>query len=242
MRAPHQSTVDDLLTLRQLAHHLQISERTIYRLLVKGELPGFKVGGHWRFRRSVVDYWIDLRMDRMGSRDLISIEDDLVAAPLPLSDALRHENALISVPGTFLRQAIERLIEQVSFQEPVNRTEVLKRVWNREQLSGDGTTTAGVALLHTARWEHRALRQGDLFAIGRAVSPIVPDEVDHPVDLLLLLLARNAKQHLVLLTRAVRLCRSDGFLAGIREASSPGAVVTLVRNAEAQLFGPGSPS
>jgi excisionase family DNA binding protein len=47
--------MQEVLTLKQLAEHLQLSERTIYRLLERGELPGFKVGGHWRFRRAVVD-------------------------------------------------------------------------------------------------------------------------------------------------------------------------------------------
>ena len=30
-----------VLTLKQLAEHLQLSERTVYRLLGRGELPGF---------------------------------------------------------------------------------------------------------------------------------------------------------------------------------------------------------
>ena len=45
----------DVLTLKQLAEHLQLSERTVYRLLGRGELQGFKVGWHWRFRRGPIN-------------------------------------------------------------------------------------------------------------------------------------------------------------------------------------------
>jgi nitrogen PTS system EIIA component len=233
--------MEDLLTLKQLAQHLQISERTIHRLLVKGELPGFKVGSHWRFRRSVVDYWLDLRIDRMGSGDLVSMEEDLLAAPLVLSDALRPENALIRMRGSSLRRATEDLIGQISFPEPVDRAEVMRRVWQRGQLSSNAAPK-GVVLLHTAHWEPRELKHEDLFAIGRPVSPVASDIADQPVDLLLLLLARNARQHLALMARAIRLCRIKEFLVGIRQASSPQAVVTIVRNTEAKLFGSGSSS
>lgn len=30
-----------------------------YRLAAKGEIPGFKVGGSWRFRKSEIDTWIE---------------------------------------------------------------------------------------------------------------------------------------------------------------------------------------
>lgn len=37
-------------TIEELATFLQISEKTIYRLAGEGKVPGFKVGGAWRFK------------------------------------------------------------------------------------------------------------------------------------------------------------------------------------------------
>ena len=50
--------MDDLLTTRQLQNLLQLDRVTIYRMLNAGRLPGFKVGGQWRFRREDLDAWI----------------------------------------------------------------------------------------------------------------------------------------------------------------------------------------
>jgi excisionase family DNA binding protein len=47
------------LTIKELATYLNVTERTIYNLLERGELPGFKVGANWRFRKEDIDKWIE---------------------------------------------------------------------------------------------------------------------------------------------------------------------------------------
>ena len=49
---------DEILTLDEIAAYLKIAKRTVYRLAQKGEIPAFKLGGTWRFRRSELDCWI----------------------------------------------------------------------------------------------------------------------------------------------------------------------------------------
>jgi len=50
------------LTIKELAKYLNVTERTIYNLLERGELPGFKVGANWRFRREDINKWIEQNM------------------------------------------------------------------------------------------------------------------------------------------------------------------------------------
>ena len=47
------------MTVSALARYLDCSPSTIYhRLLKKKQIPAFKLGGGWRFSRSVIDEWI----------------------------------------------------------------------------------------------------------------------------------------------------------------------------------------
>lgn len=226
----------DVLTLKQLAEHLQLSERTIYRLLGRGQLPGFKVGGSWRFRRPVVDYWLDLRLNRMDSAELREMDQEWRATALPLSGALAGVNALIPLTGATRREVISEMVHAVTFPEPVDSDQVFGRIWEREELATTATD-GGVAFLHTARWSGRAMHDHDLFAIGRLPVAVDFEALDGiRTDVLLLLLARDARQHLHLLARAARLCRQPGFLAGVREAASASEIVRLVRNTELALF------
>jgi excisionase family DNA binding protein len=48
----------DIMTIREVAEYLKLTEKTTYRLVSEGELPGFKVGGSWRFKRKDLEKWI----------------------------------------------------------------------------------------------------------------------------------------------------------------------------------------
>ena len=50
---------DEILTLKEVAEYLKLTEKTAYRLAAEGKLPGFKVGGSWRFKRIDLDIWIE---------------------------------------------------------------------------------------------------------------------------------------------------------------------------------------
>lgn len=49
----------EILTLKEVAVFLKLAEKTAYRLAAEGKLPGFKVGGSWRFKRGDIDCWIE---------------------------------------------------------------------------------------------------------------------------------------------------------------------------------------
>lgn len=50
---------DEILTLKEVAEYLKLAEKTAYRLVANGKLPGFKVGGSWRFKREDIKNWIE---------------------------------------------------------------------------------------------------------------------------------------------------------------------------------------
>ncbi len=46
---------DEIMDIRNAAKYLQIKERTLYRLVGDGEIPGIKVGGQWRFSKKCLE-------------------------------------------------------------------------------------------------------------------------------------------------------------------------------------------
>ncbi|ENG1327120.1 methylation-associated defense system helix-turn-helix domain-containing protein MAD1 [Rhodanobacter soli] len=55
----------EILTLEEVAAYLKAGKRTVYRLAQKGDIPAFKLGGTWRFRRSELDSWIASSISKM---------------------------------------------------------------------------------------------------------------------------------------------------------------------------------
>ena len=50
---------DDIWTIKEVSTYLKIKEKTAYALVAHGKIPGFKVGGAWRFRRRDIQQWIE---------------------------------------------------------------------------------------------------------------------------------------------------------------------------------------
>ena len=46
-----------VLTVSEPSEYLRVHRSTIYRLLKKGQLPGFKIGSDWRFNVEAIDQW-----------------------------------------------------------------------------------------------------------------------------------------------------------------------------------------
>ena len=57
-----------VLTLDEVARYLRVHQSTVYRLLKKKELPGFKVGSDWRFDVESIDDWLETAEDKSSLR------------------------------------------------------------------------------------------------------------------------------------------------------------------------------
>ena len=48
-----------MLTIEEVADYLKLKPQTIYKWAQSGKIPGAKFGKEWRFRRSLIEEWID---------------------------------------------------------------------------------------------------------------------------------------------------------------------------------------
>lgn len=60
---------DTMLTLKEVAECVKVNERTVYRWVVNGELPAYKLGKIWRVKPSELDLWINKNRN-VGETDL----------------------------------------------------------------------------------------------------------------------------------------------------------------------------
>jgi nitrogen PTS system EIIA component len=232
------ASLPDLFSPKQLAEYLQLSQRTVYRLLERGDLPAVKVGGQWRFRKAAVDEWLDLNVQRLDADSLQALESDGEAdRGIPIvADLMAPENARITVPAGSRDDVVRAFVGSVRFPESVSADLVCDRVLERERLCSTALA-GGVALLHTARNRPRVLESHDLVAIGRVEVPVEFGALDGGLTgTLILLLARSERIQLALLAKLTRLCQEPGFLPALRAAPAVGDVIALVRDTASRLF------
>jgi excisionase family DNA binding protein len=58
---------ETFLTTEEVLEYLQVNLRTVYRLIKAGKIPAVRVGRQWRFRKRVIDAWLDRQRPRSGA-------------------------------------------------------------------------------------------------------------------------------------------------------------------------------
>ena len=53
------SMLREVMDIRQASEYLGISSDTLYRYASEGFIPAFKLGNRWRFKKSLLDSWMD---------------------------------------------------------------------------------------------------------------------------------------------------------------------------------------
>jgi excisionase family DNA binding protein len=49
----------EVMNIREASEYLGISADTLYKYLAEEKIPGFKLGNRWKFKKSVLDRWME---------------------------------------------------------------------------------------------------------------------------------------------------------------------------------------
>jgi len=53
---------NDILTVEEVAAYLRLQPQTIYKWAQEKRIPAVKLGKEWRFRKTILDRWLDEQM------------------------------------------------------------------------------------------------------------------------------------------------------------------------------------
>lgn len=91
---------DDVLDARDAAAYLRINEQTVRRLARDNEIPSFKVGGSWRFKKSSLDSWAGMQEQRSrGSTKKILVIDDDPGVREVVQRSLKRDGVIVDTAG-----------------------------------------------------------------------------------------------------------------------------------------------
>lgn len=151
-----------LMTLTELADYLQVAEKTILRMISRGEVPAIKIGNQWRFSRSMVDDWILSNMQVVPKNDIAKLMEDQQDL-VPLSRLIEADSIKLDIrPGT-KREVLEQLIEPLERKEAITDADsYLQILLAREEMM---TTAIGpVAFPHARNPRENAAAQPQVIA------------------------------------------------------------------------------
>ncbi|MFW5752725.1 MAG: helix-turn-helix domain-containing protein [Planctomycetota bacterium] len=102
----------EVMTLPEVANHLQLAERTVLRMAQRGEIPAARIASQWRFMRHLVQDWLVSQMQGCTGNDA-----HVVAPPvlLALGELIRPSLMVLDLSpgpkGRILRRMVAPLLE-----------------------------------------------------------------------------------------------------------------------------------
>ena len=207
-----------MMSIQEVARQLRVSEKTVRRMLWRGELQGVRVGGQWRFPIENLANLLPSSSAPTASRP-----------PEPYHAASIHE--LLELGGIHYRiagntphEVLREIVNQTPCVPASARAPLFKAIWERESLCSSGIGN-GIAAPHpiVPMWAPRTDIPSciGLFFLERPVDFGYVD--GEKVSILFLLLLRTLQEHLQTLARLVRL---------LREASLPSFLHQIPLRAE----------
>ena len=58
----------EVMNVREASEYLGISPDTLYRYVYEDRIPAFKLGNRWKFKKTILDRWIERKISRSGNR------------------------------------------------------------------------------------------------------------------------------------------------------------------------------
>ncbi|HEX9161065.1 MAG TPA: helix-turn-helix domain-containing protein [Thermoanaerobaculia bacterium] len=230
---PVSTPAGDILTIRQLAEYLMVSEKTVYRMLDRNHLPAIRVGAQWRFRKHDIDSWLTEEMKRVGyegQRGLFDAsESEIAIAPL-----LAPENIWLSVAPASRDKLLQFMTSEAALDADVDRDQLFRSIREREAI-------CSTAVLESAAFPHPVDPRPFRFSRKRLLLAVLREPLEfadphgHRPRIVAPILARSVQGQLLALSRAIKLFGDPALIEKLTSAHTAEETIRAVANAEAKL-------
>jgi excisionase family DNA binding protein len=220
------------MTAKEAAEYLKLAERTLVRLAHEGKIPGVKIGGQWRFRRALLDEYLDT----LANESVVTAgtaPNQVIDAPL--DQILTVDQIMPELAATDRTEVIHEMVARVTELDLVKDPAWLEAALAARERLVPTAVPEGVAFLHARR------RAADKFpkqfiALGRSSTGIEFGSPDMGKTQVFFLLAlRNDALHVRWLSRLAWIVRHQGRLARLLEAASAEEIHEALQDAAASL-------
>ena len=229
---------DRLMTVKQLAEYLSVNERTVLKLVSEGTLPGMKLGNQWRFRKAMIDTWLDDQMLGVSPRYLEAERfQGSTKKMLELSSCFQQEQILAELAATSKSAVVEELAALAHRLGLVkDRTWFVGALIERENVMPSAVGN-GIAFLHTLRRNPEQIIR-PFMVLGRSRDGVDFDALDgRPTHLFFVLGLKFEELHLPWLHKLSQLLGREGAVRTLLDAPDAGALFRELATEEQRLGG-----
>lgn len=231
---PETQTPGDILNIRQLAEYLMVSEKTVYRMLDRSQLPAVRVGAQWRFRRADIDSWLTEEVRRVEMEGKRGALDPLETSEIAIAPLLAPENVWLAVTPGSRDELLAFLTREASIDEHVDRDQLLRAIREREAI-------CSTAILQHAAFPHPVDPRPFGFTRKRVLLAVLREPLDfldphgHRPRVVAAILARSVQGQLLAFSRALKLFADSALIDKLAASKTAAEAIRAIEHAEAKL-------
>lgn len=217
----------EIMTLSEVAAYLKIAEKTVSRMITRGEIPCTKVASQWRFMKSMIDDWLISRMNVVPQNDLAKILENpegLIPFTRLTSEDLILDNVKPGSKKDILTQLIKPLVEQEIVEDA---EDFLRKLLTREKMVTTGIGR-GVAIPHL-RHPKENPGGGPRMVVGICKPGTDYESMDGKLTHLFFLLVSDSEVvHLRVLAKLNQILREGDFVNRLTNAKKVEVLPILI--------------
>jgi PTS system nitrogen regulatory IIA component len=225
------------IDVREAAELFAVSEKTIYRWIKAGSLPGYRIQGQYRFNREELLEWATSRsipIDPALFAEPPAGDPDAPTAPLDLAAALEAGGIHRGVHGAGKAEVLAAVVALVPLPASVDREFLLHILLSRESLGSTGIGE-GIAIPHVR----------NPIVLHVTMPTVTLCFLEHPIDFasldgkpvhtLFTIVTPSIRSHLQLLSRLAHALRTPAFRETIGRQADTDAILAAAAEVDRVL-------
>ena len=211
-----------------------VSEKTVYRMLDRNELPAVRVGAQWRFRKQDIDGWLTEEVRRVEYEGQRGALDPLETSEIAITPLLAPENVWLAVTPGSRDELMAFLTGEASIDGHVDRDQLFRSIREREMV-------CSTAVLQEAAFPHPIDPRPFRFTRKRVLVAVLREPLDfldphgHRPRVVAIILARSVQGQLLAFSRALKLFADPQLIDRLVAAQTAADAIRLIGKAEARL-------
>ncbi|MBF0515712.1 MAG: PTS sugar transporter subunit IIA [Nitrospirae bacterium] len=223
------------LTVKDMAALLNISEKTIYRMIQNDTIPCFRVSGQWRFDRNEINSWLEDNRAFSKKVDMAepSIEDEEI---ISISEFIQRGGIYYDIPAGPKQSVILNCLKSIRSRIPdLNTRQLLPLIMERESLCPTAVGH-GIAVPHPKTFG--SFTHDSYIALCHLRQPIPFDALDkEDVNTLFFIFPKSERRFLRIQSVLLRLLKDDEVLSIVKNVSPHDMITNILSKKEDEIFG-----
>lgn len=226
------------LSVKDVAELLNVSDKTIYRMIKDETIPCFRVGGQWRFDRREIASWIEdtREFQYRASRSGVPADEEAIS----VTELLKRGGIYYDVSGSTKEAAIRSCLDSIKTAIPqIDTRRLFDAIIDRENLCSTAIGN-GIAFPHPRPFREFTASLSSI-ALCRLEHPIPFGALDNEdVDTLFYIFPKNEKRFLRIQAKLSRLLKDDQIILSVKRKVPAEQLYDMFLLREKDIFRAGS--